>query len=53
MVVNTDGSIAVNEWNEQLRDDPDGKALAAYSRSQWHQTQLTDRIYILFTIYSV
>ncbi|GMV79878.1 MAG: hypothetical protein AMXMBFR7_10620 [Planctomycetota bacterium] len=30
-------SLAVDAWDERLRDDPDGEALAAYTRSQWHQ----------------
>ncbi|MBE7466612.1 MAG: hypothetical protein HS116_24345 [Planctomycetes bacterium] len=29
--------MAVDDWNERLRDDPDGEALAAYTRSQWRQ----------------
>ncbi len=29
--------LAVDAWDERLRDDPDGEALAAYTRSQWHQ----------------
>ena len=29
--------LPVNDWDERLSDDPDGPALAAYSRSQWHQ----------------
>ena len=29
--------LKVDAWDEGLRDDPDGEALAAYSRSQWHQ----------------
>lgn len=30
-------SLAVDDWYEGLRDDLDGEALAAYTRSQWRQ----------------
>ncbi len=28
--------LAVDDWDERLRDDSDSEALAAYCRSQWH-----------------
>jgi len=29
--------LELDVWDERLRDDPDGPALAANNRSQWHQ----------------